>query len=239
MSSVIVPAILPTSRKDLEGKLQRLAGLAAEVQVDIVDGYFAQPACWPYTEGERELRTLPAFSFPCLGDFGIEVDLMVRDPERTAGAWIEAGATRILAHLESTPNIPQLLDQFVHRYGHEKGFASGLLSVGLAMNVGTDLALLGPYIPTIDYIQLMGIKNIGKQGQPFAQEVLQRIKLFRSAYPDMPIQVDGGVNKETAPQLLEAGVSRLVIGSALWNAQDTRAAYAEFVALTEQYGFLR
>jgi pentose-5-phosphate-3-epimerase len=130
--AIIIPAILPTSRADLEEKLSRLIGIASEVQIDIVDGIFAYPASWPYAEGTDEFAHT-AHPPESRGNFHIEVDLMVRDPEQVTGSWIQAGANRILAHLESTTYLPRLITDLKVKYGHEKGFASELLSFGLAV----------------------------------------------------------------------------------------------------------
>ncbi len=236
--AIIIPAILPTSREDLKDKLGKLVGIATEVQVDIVDGIYAYPASWPYSEGSEEfaLERAEGLMLPHLGDFSIEMDLMVRDPEQVTGTWIQAGASRILAHLESTTYLPQLVTDLKVKYGHEKGFLSSL-SFGLAVNVATDLAQLEPYLGDLDYVQFMGIRNIGKQGQPFAPEVLEKIATFHAKHPEVPIQVDGGVNFETAPQLLNVGVTRLIVGSALWTAPDLRDAYHTFQTITEENGW--
>ncbi len=232
--ATIVPAILPHSERDLKDKLARLVGIAEEVQIDIVDGVFAGPATWPYEQGSEKFAE--ESMLPHLDDFRIEVDLMVRDPEQVTGTWIAAGATRILAHQESTTYLPRLITDLKVKYGHEKGFAPSLLSFGLAINVDTDIAELESYLPDIDYVQFMGIKSIGKQGEPFAHEVLQKISSFRHRHPDTPIQVDGAVNFESAPLLLAAGVSRLIVGSALWRAPDLKDAYERLSALNEMHG---
>jgi len=235
--NVIVPAILAQNRKDLTDKLSRYAGIAEEVQIDIVDGEFASPATWPYAEaGEWERLQTSGEELPQLASFRIEVDLMVKNPQHV-GHWIEAGATRIMLHLESTPFIANVLKDMEEHYGHAKGFATDLLALGLAINIDTDLALLEPYVDRIDYVQFMGIANIGKQGQPFSQAVIPKIQAFHKKFPDMPVQVDGGVNRQTAPLLLNAGVTRLVIGSALLNAPDVRAEYDAFSELSVQHGW--
>ncbi len=235
---IIVPAILPTSKLDLDEKLARLVGIATDVQVDIVDGVFAEPASWPYSNGTDEFARMSANggTLPQIDNLHVEVDLMVRDPEQITGTWIAAGATRILAHLESTTYMPRLITDLKVKYGHEKGFATESLSFGLAININTNSELLEPYLGDIDYVQFMGIQNIGKQGQPFATEVLNKIAIFRSKHPDMPIQVDGGVNLESARLLLNAGVSRLVVGSGIWRSNDIKAAFAEFAELTDTHG---
>ncbi|MEK7602473.1 MAG: hypothetical protein AAB472_03235 [Patescibacteria group bacterium] len=232
--AVIIPAILPASREDLLEKLAQLSGVTTEAQIDVVDGKFAGPATWPYLERGTDPTNLG--TLPEIQNLHVEVDLMVEEPEQMASAWIGLGATRVLLHVESTNYLPLILTNLKVKHGHTKGFTPGLLSFGLAVNIATDFARLEPYLGDIDYVQFMGIKNIGKQGQPFATEVLNRIAVFRARHPEVPIQVDGGVNSESAVLLLRAGVSRLVVGSALWKAGDFKYAYDQFMSLTETHG---
>jgi ribulose-phosphate 3-epimerase len=236
--SVIVPAILPTSREDLDSKLAQLAGISDEVQVDIVDGHFASPASWPFSGGRQESEALPLIehAFSHGGGVHIEMDLMVEHPEAEIGPWVQAGSNRITVHAESARHLPQLIEDFKARYGHDKDFAPGLLSFGLAINLSTDFALIEPYLDACDYVQFMGIRTIGRQGESFDRSVLARMSTFRKKHPGMPIQIDGGVSLETAPDLLSAGASRLIVGSALWRAPDLRAEFEKFTALTERYG---
>lgn len=230
--SIVIPALLTPSRDDLEEKLTRLVGLVEAVQIDVIDGRFVGPPTWPYTVegGVREL------SLPRPAPFHYEVDLMVENPEEVAGAWIEAGVERILVHIESARALPRFVRELRDKYGHDKGFAPGLLSFGLAINIDTDSAALEPYLEATDYVQFMGIRTIGKQGLPFDPRVIRKIEAFKKAHPDVTIQVDGAVNLESAPQLLAAGVDRLAIGSALWKAPDLAAEIAKFEALAAEYG---
>lgn len=232
---VIVPAILPTSRKDLEGKLALLEGVVDAVQIDIVDGLFASPATWPYLNSNAQLkeRFEDGTMLPYLGHFTFEIDLMAMHPEESAGLWIAAGAQRVVLHAESSDNLSAAIDELSVRYGHAKGFAADLISLGLSIGNDTDLSLLAPYMQHADFIQCMGIKEIGKQGQPFDSRVLERIRAIRRDYPQMTIQVDGAVSLATAPRLLDAGVDRLVVGSALWkapNLKDTLHAFRSLMA---------
>lgn len=221
---VIVPAILPSSREDLEGKLSLLAGLTDSVQIDVVDGKFASPATWPYVGDSQRLaeRFEEGTMLPALGRFSLEIDLMVERPEDVVGLWIAAGAQRITVHLESTERLKDIVEDLSVRYGHAKDFAPGLISFGLSIGNDTDISALDPYMEHVDYVQFMGISEIGKQGQPFDLRVLSRVRTFRQKYPDMVIQVDGAVSAATAAQLLDAGVDRLVVGSALWKAPSLR-----------------
>lgn len=236
--SIIVPAILPASRKDLVDKLDQLVGLVDEVQIDIVDGVFASPPTWPYDSGPEELTRMLASGdlIPHSGQCRVEVDLMVAHPEATAGAWIELGASRVTVHATRSEYVSRLLQDFKATYGHEKGFAAGLLAIGFAIPAGSDPEELAPYFDQVDYVQFMGIKQVGRQGEPFDASVLQAIDTFRRRHPDMQVQVDGGVSIHTAAKLLELGVSRLVIGSALWRAPDFKKALRDLQELTEERG---
>lgn len=235
---IIVPAIIPTSRHDLDEKLSRLSGLCEEVQIDIVDGVFAGPPSWPYiTDANEPVQMLADGELlPKAGEFKIEIDLMSADPESVAGTWIGLGASRLTVHSESTRFIPRFLQSTSEQYGHDAGFTPGLLSLGLSIGIETDLALIEPHIERIEYVQFMGIRKIGHQGEPFDTRVFPKIAAFRKRYPHIEVQVDGGVTLENAPKLLDAGVKRLIVGSALWKAPDLAARYREFDELTERHG---
>ncbi|HWH06976.1 MAG TPA: hypothetical protein VNU47_00380 [Candidatus Paceibacterota bacterium] len=235
---VIIPAILPESRDDLEGKLALLEGLVDTVQIDLVDGIFAKPATWPYTnKAERfEQRLMEGEALPYLGSFKFEIDLMVSNPEAVTGLWIAAGAQRVVIHAESTRFLDQIINDLEIKYGHAKGFAPGLLSLGLSIGNDSDLALIEPYVEKADFVQFMGIARIGRQGEPFDARVIEKIRTFRKKYPNVVIQIDGAVSLETAAKLLTAGVDRLVIGSALWKGHSVKEELFKFEALLHEYG---
>ncbi|MEO6536330.1 MAG: HisA/HisF-related TIM barrel protein [Candidatus Paceibacterota bacterium] len=236
--SVIIPAILPTSRKDLDEKLLQLQGIATDVQIDIVDGRYVRPASWPFA-GQAPTEPMPELdehTFSYAGSLAFEMDLMVERPETTLGSFVHAGASRLTIHAETTHNLPKLIQDFQTTYGHDKDFAPDLLSLGLAINIPTSTTLIEPFLDRVDYVQFMGIASIGKQGEPFDRLVLPKIAAFHRKYPDMPIQVDGGVSLATAPSLLSAGVSRLVVGSALWKTPNLAEEYAKFIEMTHTYG---
>lgn len=236
--SKIVPAILPTSHEDLEKKLEQLHDLVDSVQIDIVDGRFVAPASWPYSAGTAEFKGLNYNDgrLSYLGQMHIEMDLMVADPEMVTGIWIDAGAERLTIHAESTKYLPKAVTDLEIKYGHSKGFAPGLLSIGLAINLTTETSMIERYLDHIDYVQFMGIATIGRQGEPFDARVLRKISAFKRKYPGIPIQVDGGVSLETAPLLVKAGVDRLIVGSALWRAADLGAELEKFNALYFVHG---
>ncbi len=232
--SIVVPAVLPSSRADLEKKLALIARIpsVSRVQIDVVDGKFAGPVSWPYT-APRELRDMVERGemLPHLDRISYEIDLMCVDAERMAEAWLTLGATRLTFHAESTTDLGRLLSSARKRYSAGDGFASGLVSFGVALNIASDLSLIEQNLGKIEYVQCMGIARIGRQGQPFDHRVLEKIRVFRGRHPEIPMQVDGGVSLDTARRLIALGVSNLVVGSALLGAPDSAATFALFEAL--------
>ncbi|MEK7145080.1 MAG: hypothetical protein AAB794_04490 [Patescibacteria group bacterium] len=239
--SIVVPAVLPLSHEDLNEKLDFFVQIpsVSRVQIDVVDGRFATPACWPFsakaTKGKpySELETMVQKKemLPRLHDIEYEIDLMCTDAELAAAAWLTLGATRLTFHAESTANLPRLLASARRRYGgHE------IISFGLALNIMSDLALIEQCIDHIQYVQFMGISRIGRQGQPFDERVFEKVRIFHTRHPDIPIQVDGGIALESAKKLLSLGVSTLIIGSSILKSGDPVAAIAAFEALPTPYG---
>lgn len=236
---VIIPAILPSSKRDLEDKLAVLESIdsVSFVQIDVIDGRFAAPACWPYTAPEEFARMASnGEMLPAWGRLKFEIDLMVADAEQVTGSWLSLGASRLAVHAESTSYLPQLITDLKQKYGHDKDFAPDLISFGLALNIDTDVSLVEQYLEQTDYVQFMGIARIGRQGEPFDRRVLKKIETFKKKHPRVPVQVDGGVSAATAPELLSIGVDRLIVGSDLWKSPDVKAELLKLAALSERYG---
>src|SRR5690606_8604221 len=102
--------------------------------------------------------------------------------------------------------------------------------LGFSIGNDTPLETLEAVIGYADYIQLMGIATIGAQGQPFDERVIERIRTFSDAHAaTLPISIDGSVNADTLPRLVEAGADRAVVGSAILGAADPRVAYEALV----------
>lgn len=221
---IIIPAVIPESVNDLEDKLQRVRGMARMVQIDVCDGRLTPEASWPYIEDRGEFQSVldQEQGMPLWDSFDFEIDLMVLNPLREYEKWIDAGASRIIIHLKGAEkNLNEII----------AGIKECGVEVGIALGVDESIEKIEEYIPLIDSIQCMGIKRIGFQGEPFEESVLSKIKEIKAKYPQMPVSVDGGVNFDTAPLLVEAGVNRLVVGSAIFNQGDIREAVGYFKAL--------
>lgn len=233
--SIVVPAVLPSSLEDLETKLALFAEIPAvsRVQIDLVDGKFATPASWPYALQTR--AGIQGGLLPSVDRIAYEMDLMCFDAESVSDVWVSRGVSRLTFHAESFMDTTRSLASIRARYGCDT-FSCDLIAIGLAVNVASDLALIEPYIDSIDYVQFMGIAKIGRQGQPFDRRVLEKVRLFRLRHPEMPVQVDGGVSLESARELIALGVSNLVVGSAILRADNPAAEMEKFEALRSSWG---
>jgi ribulose-phosphate 3-epimerase len=166
---------------------------------------------------------------PQLDHIAYEIDLMCLDAEQVAAAWLSLGATRLTFHAESVTDLPELLASAREHYGN-------FVSFGLALNIASDLALIEQNFGEIEYVQFMGIARIGRQGQPFDERVLEKVRVFHARHPEIKIQVDGGVSLPNARKLVACGVSSLIVGSAILRASNPAAEVAKFEALQSSYG---
>lgn len=225
----IIPAIIPEDFYDLQGKMSLVAGLAPLVQIDVLDGKFTPEASWPYNvEEDKNFLDIVRGEkgFPYWEKIDFEVDLMVEDPFTFWEDWFNAGAKRIIFHIESKTNWETIIAEF-KKHSVEKDLPF-YTELGFAINIDTPLEKLLPVIAHADFIQCMGIARIGFQGEPFDERVIEKIKEIKKHYPEMIVSVDGGVSLENAQALIEAGATRLVSGSAIFEDSDISSIIGEF-----------
>jgi len=226
----IIPAVMPENTTDLQSKLTRVVGHAPVVQIDIMDGKFVKNVSWPYTEDEEYFQGIlnEDAGLPYWDQFDFEVDLMLVRPEEVIEKWISAGVRRIVVHQESTDNLEQILRDFRERFPKSEQPDVFDCEIGIAQNIDTATETFFPYLDQIDFVQFMGIDTIGEQGNPFDERVLDKIRTLRAHAPQTIISVDGGVSLESAPELIAAGVNRLIIGSAIFKSEDIPEIIKEF-----------
>ena len=104
----------------------------------------------------------------------------------------------------------------------------------LSHNNDTPLEDLYPYLDSVDFIQLMGINEIGSQGQPFDIRVLERVATLHTLYPNKTLSVDGAVNEENILSLKAAGINRFVVGSNILKASDPKAQYEKLLKIVSE-----
>ncbi len=217
--SLVVPAIIPTDVRSIEVTLQQL-GPCSEIHLDVVDGAFVPFTSWPYEPFgyEADVRDL-------LACYTLEVDLMVEDAYEAGRRWVEAGADMLVFHIESI--APALLEAFATTYN---------VTIGISLNADTPVDALLPYVPYSDYVQLMGIKEIGAQGQPFDEEALMRIDQVRALIPTHFVSIDGSVNSTTIPLIKQHYPDRYIVGSAIVKADNPRSAFTSLHTLVSSTG---
>lgn len=223
----IVPAILADNFEDLRVEISQIASLVKTVQIDICDGKFTPKASWPMRANDKasvEGILNEEEGLPFWDRIDFEFDLMVHNAEEHFEFFTRLGAKRIIFHLEAENDLEKFKEflEGIDMYTREN------LEIGIAINTTTDISKLDQFISNIDFVQCMGIEHIGMQGEPFDERVLSQIKQLRAKYNELIISVDGSVNEETAPSLIEAGANRLVVGSALWRSLDIRETIKYF-----------
>lgn len=217
----VIPAILVEDYEQLREQLSRVANLVRTVQIDVCDGKFTPYASWPMQSSDQDsvqgiLNEQEGLPYWDSVDF--EFDLMVINAEEQFEFFTRLGARRIVFHLEAENDIEKFREflEGLDMYTKEN------VDIGVAINTTTPIESLEPIILHVDFVQCMGIENIGMQGEPFDERVLEQIKTLRATYPELIISVDGSVNEKTAPLLVNAGANRLVVGSALMASLDIR-----------------
>ena len=215
----IVPAILPEDIQEIREKLTELMEVVSYVQIDFCDGVYVKSKTWPFNHSDDyvfEQIVSEEEGLPYWDRFNFEFDLMVKDASKSFDTFIKLGASRIIFHLEAEENENEFLEflEGIDLYIRDN------VEIGVAIKQSTLVSKLDPLIAHLDFVQLMGIKEIGKQGQEFDEGVLEQIRTLRAKYPELVISVDGGVDKSTVSRLREAGVNRLVVGSDIWKAND-------------------
>lgn len=217
----IKPAVLPHSFEEVAEKLSRIEGIAHMVQIDLCDGVFGREKTWLPNGTE----TLP-------GGFSYEFDIMLHDWKLYTMHAITIGATSIVAHVDMfTDEDMEALISIV---------APRDVTLGIAVSNDKTLDFHAEMIrkahtayPKV-FIQVMGIDNIGEQGQLFDTETMARIIALKQQFGDVVIQVDGGMTAETVPLVVNAGAETVVVGSYIFGSEDAGGAI-ERLELMQRY----
>lgn len=209
----IIPAINCPDFECVKEKLQQAAAFSGWVQIDIADGKFTEHETWNNAQQLREFRIKNEEL-----RINIEVHLMVEKPTEAMMPWM-AVANRIILHLEALSPTDFLMNPEDKRF-----------EIGLAINPATDVQKLVPHLGHIAFVQILAVTP-GKAGQKFDEGVLEKLTFLKKNYPDVIIEVDGGINLETAKLCKGSGADILVSASYIFESGDPERAYRELASI--------
>ena len=168
--------------------------------LDVMDGLFVKNQTVDYTYLEQ-LKMSSVLLF--------DVHLMVQYPTKVIKKYAKAGANILTIHYEA--------------FANDKKFVKALKKIkklgmmpGIAIDLDTKVETIEPFLKYCDMVLVMTVKA-GKGGQVFSEDALKKIKKVRKLYPNMLIEVDGGINTETGAKCVKAGADILVSGSYIYN----------------------
>jgi ribulose-phosphate 3-epimerase len=211
----VAPSILSADFGRLREQVGEVLDAGARViHVDVMDGHFVPPI----TIGPLVVAALAETVREAGGM--LDVHLMIERPERQVSEFVKAGADSITVHAEATPNLA-----YAVKLIRESGVCAGV-----AVNPATPVGAFAEIVDVLDMALCMTI-NPGWGGQPFISHSPQKIERVRAIVgADVAVEVDGGIDPETAPRCREAGASVFVAGSAIFGSPDPGAAYLAIAA---------
>ena len=193
----IAPSMLGADFGRMREAAELVAPHSSYLHMDVMDGHFVPNL----TMGVDLVKALKGIA-------PLDVHLMVTDPLNFIDDFHEAGAEIISVHVEAN-NPREALEKI-----NEKNIKSGI-----AFNPSTPKEKIIPFLDIADMILVMSVEP-GYCGQSFHENAIDRVKFFKTKYPDKIVEVDGGVSTDNSAILSENGADILVAGSAIFKSKD-------------------
>ncbi|MBR6716063.1 MAG: ribulose-phosphate 3-epimerase [Prevotella sp.] len=205
MKTLVSPSLLAANFIDLKSDIAMLNKSEADwLHLDVMDGVFVPNISFgfPVLEAVAKICQKP-----------LDVHYMIVHPEHYISQTAKLGAMMMNVHYEACTHLHRTVQEI-----HDAG-----MKAGVTLNPSTPVSVLEDIIQDVDMVLLMSV-NPGFGGQKFIENTIQKVKRLRKLIQESSskalIEVDGGVQEETAPRLVEAGVDVLVSGSYIFKAAD-------------------
>ena len=224
MSVRIAPSILSANFAALGEDIRKVEEAGAQlIHVDVMDGHFVPNITIgpPVVKSIRKATKLP-----------LDVHLMISDPDKYIPAFVQAGADMVTVHAEATVHLDRTLN-FIR---------SQKVGVGVSINPATPISAVQHALGLADMLLVMTV-NPGFGGQKFIPYTLEKIREARQVIENRRyrcvIEVDGGIDTDTLPDVVRAGAEVLVAGSAIFNAPDPARKIKEMLEIAASGGYHR
>jgi len=207
---IVAPSILAANFSRLSDEIHRVEAAGADwIHCDIMDGHFVDNISF----GPEIVRVVRG-----LTGLPLDVHLMIEHADHYVPRFVKAGANSITIHVEreAKHDVGKTLRQI-----QDAGCRAGL-----TLNPETPFDLIEPFLHKIDILLIMTV-HPGFGGQPFRADQMQKVKRARSLNGEIDIEVDGGINAETARLSIENGANVLVAGTSIFHSNDYAKAIRE------------
>lgn len=198
--SKLIPVINTKTTQKLEERIRLLKSFKGIFQIDIADGKFTSWKTWNSPEILKKIKKIKR---------KFELHLMVFNPEQVLPYWLESSPKRVIIHHEAIKDF-----SYIYNLCQENK-----VEIGIAVNPETLFTAVGQYLSKVKFIVALGVSP-GPSGQRFQWFVLDRIQEFKTKYPKIQCEIDGGINEENIEEIKKSGVDFIAIGSAIFEAKE-------------------
>ena len=207
MKPTVVPAIIAGTQEELDQLLCKVINSVDRIMLDIMDGVFVESHSLDF---DFDLPKGPEY----------EAHLMVENPLEYLEK-LNEGISRVIIHVDAQSDI-KTISQQVRKTGRE---------FYTALNSEVEVSVLKDILPHLDGVLIMTV-NPGRYGARFISEALEKVKLIRSWDEEIPIEVDGGMNQDTARLAICAGATVIASGSYIMKSDDIEKAIKQLRDIT-------